>query len=191
MANNSSNIPEIAASLAGSPEIADLVKREIRYNTVVSRLLAMRVQRGLSQEEVAERMECSASKVSRIESGNDFDLKWVDLVGYLEALNMKMIFSFEDPTLPASERIKHNVFRIHSGLEQLLSQARAKDGDENIAKKITQFYGEVLFNFLARYQESATKLQTVTGFAGLSAELMIPEARSEPDSAEPEPEPAL
>src|SRR5688572_21533870 len=169
-------VAQVAASLAGNPTMEDVVKQEIRYNTVVSRLIAMRIQKNLTQEEIAAHMGCDASKISRIESGNDLGLKWVDLTRYLNALNVKMSFTFEDPELPASEKIKQSVFRIHEGLEKLVSLARQTDGDEGMAKKIHQFYGEVLFNFLARYQESYGKLQAITGTNSVPQDVVVPES---------------
>jgi transcriptional regulator with XRE-family HTH domain len=158
---NFSNVAEAAAALAGSPEMQQRVEREIVESSLVSALMSFRVAKGITQEQVAKVMGCDSSKISRLESGNDRNLKWMDVVNYTEALNVDMCVLFEDPSLPAADRIKHHVFRIHGALESLAALAKQVGGDDEIAKKIHQFYGEVLLNFLTKYKQSHDKLASV------------------------------
>ena len=82
----SSEAASLAALLASDPAVEAKVEREIQLSTVVSHLLALRVGKGLTQDQVAERMGCDASKISRLESGTDEGLKWMDIVGYSSAV---------------------------------------------------------------------------------------------------------
>lgn len=107
----------------------------------------------MTQEQVAKAMNCDPSKISRMEAGNDAALRWADIVGYLQALNVTLSMVFDDPHLPASARIKQCVFKIHDDLEHLAALAKQVGGQDDIAKKIRQFYGDVLMNFLARYRD--------------------------------------
>lgn len=63
--------------------------------------------------------------------------------------------------LPAADQIKQHVFSIHEKLESLVRIAKEVDGDTEIVGKINQFYGEVLFNFLLKFQSSHSKLRMV------------------------------
>ncbi len=154
-------VAEAAAHLAEDPAVENRVTDEITRNEVVSALLEMRVAKGLTQEQIAKSMECDPSTISRIESGNDRQLKWEDIVGYVNALGVNMCFFFEDPSLPAAGRIKHLVFRIHEDLESLAELAKQVGGEDQIAKKIHQFYGEVLMNFLVKFKASHDKLSSI------------------------------
>jgi transcriptional regulator with XRE-family HTH domain len=165
MNTKSKKIAAMAASLAGNPEVEQRVLDAISANSMVSCLLAMRVKKCLTQEQVAQRMKCNPSKVSRMESGSDLQLKWADVVCYASAINMNMCVLFEDPSLPAAERIKQCVFSISEDLDKLTDLAKQVGGNDEIAKKIHQFSGEVLLNFLLRFKDHSEKLQSVVKLA--------------------------
>jgi transcriptional regulator with XRE-family HTH domain len=149
---------EAAAHLADNPQTAQAVKEEVFWNEMVSALLSMRISKEMTQEQIAESMKCDASKISRLESGNDRQLKWSDIVGYANALNVQMSIFFDDETLPAAARIKQCVFRIDDDLKKLAHMAQQFDGDAKIAERIASFYQEVLFNFLKRFSENRERL---------------------------------
>ena len=56
------------------------------------------------------------------------------------------------------------IFRIHESLNDLTALAKQVDPEDEIAQKIHQFSGEVLFNFLARYRDHSKELQSVLKF---------------------------
>ena len=161
MNTKSKNIAQMAAALADDPNMEQAVQDEIARNSMVSCLLSMRVSKKLSQEQVAESMGCHPSKVSRIESGSDRTLKWTDILLYASALNVSTCVLFEDPSLPAAERIKQCVFSIREHLNKLTELAGKVGANDEIAKKIHQFSGEVLFNFLVQYQDHSKELRSV------------------------------
>jgi transcriptional regulator with XRE-family HTH domain len=150
-----------AAHLAEDAAVEKRVKSEITRNALVSLLLETRVQKGVTQEKIAESMGCDASTVSRIESGNDRQLKWPDIIGYAGALGLQMSILFDDESLPAAARIKQCVFKIDDDLKKLATLAEQVDGDSEIVQGIARFYKEVLFNFLSRFSENRDKLSAV------------------------------
>jgi transcriptional regulator with XRE-family HTH domain len=152
---------EAAAQLAEDPQIEKRVKDEICRNTVISVLLEMRIDKGLTQEQIAEAMGCDPSVVSRIESGNDRQLKWTDIMAYCNALKVQMNILFDDPALPAADRIKQYVFKIHEDLESLAKLAKEVGGEDDIAREIDRFYKQVLFNFLVRFKKNYDMVTSV------------------------------
>ena len=163
------SVSDAAAFLADDPKVKAEVEHETVRSSLVTALLHMRVQKGYTQKQIAEAMHCDPSKISKMESGNDASLKWIDIAGYLSAVGVRMNILFEDSQLPAADRIKQHVFMIHDLLERLADLAKEVDDDTGITDKIHQFYGEVLFNFLARFGDSYAKLSSV---------LQIPEAEA-------------
>ncbi len=155
------NTAEAAASLAEDPRVEERIKGEISRNALVSLLLEMRIDKGLTQEQIAASMKCTPSVISRIESGNDRQLKWTDIIGYCNALKVQMSIFFNDPSLPAAERIKQYVFKIHKDLESLATLAKEVGGEDDIARGIDRFYKQVLFNFLIRFKINYEKLTAV------------------------------
>ena len=154
---------DAAAYLAGDEKVKQQVDEEICCSQLVNTLLQLRMEKGISQKELAKRIGCDPSKISRMEAGNDLQLKMGDVMQYLSALNVKMNMVFEDTSLPVAEQIKQHVFLIHEKLEELVKLAKQVDGDEVIINKIHVFCSEVLFNFLSRFGDSYKKLCVVSG----------------------------
>ena len=154
---------DAAASLAGDEKVKQQVDEEICCSQLVNTLLQLRMEKGISQKELAKRIGCDPSKISRMEAGNDLQLKMGDVMQYLSALNVKMNMVFEDTSLPVAEQIKQHVFLIHEKLEELVKLAKQVDGDKIIINKIHVFCSEVLFNFLSRFGDSYKKLCVVSG----------------------------
>lgn len=170
------SVAEIAANLAGDETIKGRVDREIMRSRMVTTLLQFRIQKGKTQKQVAEYMGCDPSKISKIEAGNDLQLKWIDIIGYLSALGVSINILFEDPSIPAAGQIKQHVFAIHNLLEKLAGIAKQVGDDTQIVDKIHLFYGEVLLNFLSKFGDSHKKLLPFVKFD----ETELPESSSIP-----------
>ena len=121
----------------------------------------MRVEKKLSQRDLAKKMGVGPSKVCRMEACNDKELNLGDVMLYSKALGVNMSVLFDDPALPAADLIKHHVFAVQDLLEQLMKLAHTVGGDDTISAKIKQFYGEVLFNFMRGVGDSYSKLPGV------------------------------
>jgi len=156
--SDSNQTARVAALLAGDPTVEAAVQREITMSAMVTRLMSMRVAKDVTQEKVAAAMDCDASKISRLEAGNDASLKWNDILAYVRALDLEMTVSFADKDLPAAARIKHCVLEIDRGLQELAALAAISGADEKITQGIHRFYAEVLFNFLKRFKDGLDTL---------------------------------
>ncbi len=156
------SVGDAAAFLCEEETVKSLVEEEIEHSLIINRLLQIRIEKEVSQKELARRMGCDPSKISRMEAGNDTQLKIGDVMHYVSALGIQMNMIFEDTTLPVAEQIKYDVFSIHEKLERLVLIAKEVDGDEVIINKIDGFYREVLINFMLRFANSHEKLKVVT-----------------------------
>ena len=157
------SVADAAAFLAGDDAVKNLVEEEIDRSQIVNSLLRLRLRKGISQKDLSKRMVCDSSKISRMEAGNDLQLKVCDIKQYASALGVDVNIIFEDKTLPVAEQIKSHVYSIHEQLAQLVGIAKQVDGDELIIGKINAFYGEVLLNFMLRFSDSHQKLRIVSG----------------------------
>jgi len=172
---NFGSAAEAAALLADDPSMAAKVQQQIAHNALVTALLTMRIGKGLTQEMVAQSMGCDPSKVSRLESGNDRQLKWLDILAYAKALRVDMSVTFDDSGLPAAERIKQCVFRIDDDLKKLAALAQKVGGDDQITREIDRFYKQVLFNFLVRFKQNSEKLSDVIRISAQPPQACLPE----------------
>ncbi len=80
------SVGDAAASLAGDEKVKQQVDEEIRWSQIVNNLLQLRIEKGISQKELAKRIGCDPSKISRMEAGNDLQLRMGDVMQYLSPL---------------------------------------------------------------------------------------------------------
>jgi len=161
MSKKNTTTAMLAASLTGDPEAAARVAAHQAETRFVRTLIDMRVEKKLSQRDLAKKMGVGPSKVCRMEACNDKGLNLGDVIQYTKALGVNMSVLFDDPALPAADLIKHHVFAVHDLLEKLMKLAHKVGGDDTISDKIKQFYGEVLFNFMRGVGDSYSKLPGV------------------------------
>lgn len=150
------NYAREVADLCGVPEMERLMEEERRATQMMRALASERVRRNLSQGEVARRMGVTQVTVSRIENRRDEDMSLGDLFKYASAIGVNVSVMF-DPDAGRNEAavIKHCVHTIAGHLKTLSEIARSHADDQSLFDGITRFQGEVLYNFLLRYDESA------------------------------------
>ena len=84
------SVGDAAAFLAEDDAVKSEVEEEVENSRIVNKLLQLRASKGVTQRELAERMGCDPSKISRMEAGNDLQLKMGDVLQYLSALDVTM-----------------------------------------------------------------------------------------------------
>jgi transcriptional regulator with XRE-family HTH domain len=175
------NVADAAADLAGDKEVKARVETVIKRSAMVNALIDLRIQAGATQADIAKKMHCTQPRVSKIEGGTDETLRWMDIVGYAHALRLNMHISFDNDKLPRAQRIKSHVMQIHGLLEELANLAKGVCDDDALVSKIHEFYGEVLFNFMIKFEENYKQLPLSEngGKLGDNIRLVIPPSRKE------------
>ncbi|MFZ1730452.1 MAG: helix-turn-helix transcriptional regulator [Bacteroidota bacterium] len=143
-----------AAYFADDDEVQQLVQEEISQSELATLLTSLRLRRDIKQKDVAKSLNRTASNLSKLESGNDDSWTWPLIRDYAMAVKFNPILLFEPIDAPASELIKFHVFEIRNRLEELKQLAVKLGTEDDITKQINEFYGEVLFNFLAKFEEA-------------------------------------
>ena len=110
---------------------------------LVKLLFFLRCKENLSQKLLANKISCSQSRVSKIESSLDEELTIKDLRDYAKALNLEIELNFNDASMKLVDRIKYHAFRIKGYLEQL---SHLSKDDELIEEGVKKFYKEVFVN---------------------------------------------
>ena len=122
---------------------------------IIKDLVALRVAKGLSQADIAKHMDCSQSRVSKLESGLDADLRLGDLAGYLSALGLSMKVGGVPNEWSIVDEIKQFTFAIKS---RLLKLARLANGDDSVARGVANFYADAFCNFNKILKDAVDKL---------------------------------
>ena len=113
---------------------------------------------GLTQQDLAAKLGCTQSKVSKTESGQDADLRFGDVVAYTQACGygVHILFQKSGPTLVG--QVKNHAFAIKRLLDRLVELA----GDDGCMVEATaRFLNEAAFNLTNLIQKAAESLPDV------------------------------
>jgi transcriptional regulator with XRE-family HTH domain len=169
-------ISKLAGEISERPEAADRVEALIRDSWMVRMMLKNRNRVGITQREIARRMGCSPSRISKIESGTDHRLGWVEVHSYFNALGINLSIMLDQPSLPAATRIKQHVFAVAEQLEALTILAGQLDDDRELCGGIDKFYREVLFNFIAKFKDKYDEFTSIVKLPNFLDEIDRPAA---------------
>jgi len=161
MTTKHTNAADAAAALTGRKETQQRIQMMADRSEIVRALIAMRTSKNMTQAAIASRMQCTQSRISKLEAGTDDSLSIGELRAYLSALKVNMSLLFDDHTEPAAVRIKHLVFAIDGLLKSLGETAKSVVDDQEIIAGINRFYKEVLVNFLIRFDQNYKQLQPI------------------------------
>ncbi len=143
------------------------VEAAIRRRHVLDLLMARRAKLGLSQKQLAVSMDCSQSRISKLESGSDLDLSGHDLNSYAEAVGLNVTVLFTDAGTTLADQVKTHVLYVGELLKKLVELAGE---DKAIAAGTQNFFGEVLLNSVRCALDASTQLAANVAAAGGGAD---------------------
>lgn len=149
----------MAAMTRGNPELGRAVQDKMHRTRLVRCLIGMRAQAGLSQAEVAKRMKCSQSRVSKIEHGFDEDLSIGDLQAYTSAVGYWFEISMTNANRNATGLIKYHIIQANELLKKIVQLA---DEDKKMQEGADHFSMEMLVNFCRMLDETTQKIPDST-----------------------------
>ena len=116
---------------------------------------AARAANGITQAELARKISCSQSRISKIENGLDEQLRIKDLMDYSVGLDQsfRLAFHLKKPTLV--EEVKMHAFAMKGKLSELVELAK-KDGEINAA--VEDLMSETHYNLLKIFADVVAKL---------------------------------
>jgi transcriptional regulator with XRE-family HTH domain len=160
MADTYKTAADLATSILGEDagkKVADLTAGR----QIITALVSVRLGKGMTQKQVSDRMGCSASAISKLESGTDADLRWSEIGKYSRAIGIQSALVLDNPSLPVTSRIKHRVIEIGELLDEIVELAHIVDDDPEIIESIHGFYKELSYNFYLRYERTKGRLPKI------------------------------
>jgi|GEM_PF-3920881 len=129
------------------PENGDALAKEIE-NTVKGyslgeTLIRTRLKAGLTQKQIADKLHCSQSRISKIECAHNDDIHMSDFGKYIGVCGYELSLMVNQRTKCASSAVKHHAIAMGRALDKLAELATK---DEEIAEAIRSFHSELLFN---------------------------------------------
>ena len=139
-----------------APDLETRVATEKRISSrrLVKQLLARRAVKGLSQQEIAQKLDCTQSRISKLESSSDDDIRLGDLRTYAEAVGCEFGYGIVPQDMKPVDKVKGHVFAIKTHMDDL---SRLAQTDETIVTGVANFFFELFVNF-ARLVGSSAKL---------------------------------
>ncbi len=149
------NVVQMAKDLSVDQSFADDLAKRIAQRQIVKKLIALRAAKGLTQQDIADSLGCTQSRVSKLESQTDFELSLGDFQGYADALGMQVVITLMKKDASIVDMVKQHAFCIKRLTDHLAALAAT---DRIIAEGVSNFFGEAAFNLLRMLQDSAKKL---------------------------------
>jgi transcriptional regulator with XRE-family HTH domain len=145
----------VKATAADDGQIREFDRR-IKGATIVNALIRSRAAAGMTQADVAEKMNRTQSAVSKLEHSTDAELSLQDLASYLHATGGRLNLGIgKQPN--RVERIKELAICLESELKALADLSSNSD-DPSIRQSINGFFGEAWFNFFKILCDATSRL---------------------------------
>ena len=138
-------------------QLVNEVAEQVSQRQLIKHLTAHRVRSNLSQKDVADCMNCSQSRVSKLEASKDADLRLGDLEQYLQAMDLQLRLVVAPRSQKAVDEIRFHAYRIRELLFRLVELASTEDAQ--LADGIARFAClEAPINLLKIILDAANKL---------------------------------
>ena len=149
------SVSDVVKNLSDDKGFHEDFKNQAFDKMLSKTLFAMRCSKGVTQAEMAEKMDCTQSRVSKLEHSGLDTIKVSDLVSYAGALDLKMSIAFHED-MTSVESVKFHAFEIKKHLDHLADLAHRDDG---IFEGVKEFnHSLIVSNFLKR-RKSLTREQ--------------------------------
>lgn len=149
------SVSQMVRETSDDASFKELFEQRLRARRIIKDLMVQRAVHDLSQRDIAEKIGCTQSRISKLEQTNDADLRLGDLAQYADALGLRVNIILETKEWTPVTRIKKFAFQIKREMDKL--GALAAD-DHLIAKGVAEFVGEAFFNLMRIMQDSVKKL---------------------------------
>ena len=125
-------------------ELVAEVAESIERRKTARRLSTLRVLKGISQAEVASELNCSQSRVSKLECSEDDKWSVEDMRSYAKAVGFNIHLGIIPVDMKPTDEVKALTFAIRNRMESLAELAQR---DEEIAGGVSNFFYELFLNF--------------------------------------------
>jgi transcriptional regulator with XRE-family HTH domain len=155
MGKQYTSVAELVRDMAPDAETRDAAEKRIAGRKLVKHLMARRAVKGLSQQEVAQKLDCTQSRISKLETSRDDDIRIGDISNYAKAVDCEFVYGLTPHDLKPTDRVKGLVFAIKRHMDDLALLAKT---DTEIASGVGRFFFELFVNFANLIGESARSL---------------------------------
>ena len=177
------SVEAMVRATSDDPGFADDFERRSARRRLIRLLISLRGRMGLSQTDLAKRIGCTQSRVSKLEGSEDDEITFGDFRKYAAALGFSMQTSLMPKGVKTVDRVRFHALQIKNLVEKMAGLA---EQDPAIAQGVSAFFGEAAFNLLLILQDAADKLPKPADASDDEDDLLFaPEERSEAPPSPP------
>lgn len=155
MAKQYKSVSDVVENLTDDKKFHEEFDKLVTDKLLSKTLFTMRCSKGVTQKEMAEKLKCTQSRVSKLEHSGLDAIKVSDLVSYADALGLNTSIAFHE-NMNSVESVKFHAFEIKKHLDHLADLAHR---DDDIFEGVKNFYNEYLLSILRLFKQSESKLK--------------------------------
>jgi transcriptional regulator with XRE-family HTH domain len=140
-------VSQMIEALPASKEFVEMFRQRLGQRQLIKQLTLLRMECGLSQADVAAKLGCSQSRISKLEAGEDGDIRIADLVEYAGTLELNTQFCFFKKGLTIADQIKDHFCEIKALWQHLTTLAHQNSSDASMSRGIAEFFNQTVLNF--------------------------------------------
>lgn len=149
------NVTELVRDVSEDKSFADDFEKHVAERFIAKTLLGLRAELGISQKEIADSMQCTQSRVSKLENSTDTQLRLGDVDEYLKALGLELHIIMQPTSWTAVDEVKYHAFEMKKDLDGIVKLAH---GDEKIVEGVRNFWAEAFVNVLGMLTDCGKNL---------------------------------
>ena len=105
------SVPQMVRETSDDGSFVEAFEQRLHGRRIIKDLMIHRATHGLSQKDIAARLGCTQSRISKLESTTDPELRLGDLAKYADAVGLRVKIILESNESPAGAKAKERVFR--------------------------------------------------------------------------------
>ncbi len=121
--NRYSSVSEMIEAQGGEGTFAEAFAERLASRQFIKALTVLRATAGMSQQELAEKLGCTQSKVAKLESSRDAELRFGDLRAYAGAVGREVRIFLVPQGQPLVDEVKMHAAAIKGLLDRLVRLA--------------------------------------------------------------------
>ena len=119
MAKKFKSVLDMVQGLSADPTTTTAFQQKVQSRMVISRLIALRIKQGVGQDAIAQAMNCTQSRVSKLENGLDSALTLQDLDAYMRVLKLEVSLFIRSEGDSLVDVVKSHAFQMMACLQQI------------------------------------------------------------------------
>lgn len=148
------SVAEAFSDIVGE-EHANELGDQMRSRRVIKALCGLRTVRGVTQQDIANQLGTTQSKVSKLENGVDADLRFRELEAYAKSTDSDVTILISPRGKSLAEQIKYHACSIRAAFLELAELAHK---DESVARGVADLHAQAFCNLNRFLQETSEKL---------------------------------